>query len=115
MIPFARITRIGGLALMLTAVIQAVATIFDPDLTVDPNAIQSPTWIPSHLAFSVAYTLVLPGLVALYLRQGERLGWLGDAGFVLALFGSALTVTVSMLVGAALPLIAQQAPGLTRS
>ena len=56
---------------------------------------------------------ILPGLVALYLRQADRLGWLGETGFVLTLLGSALTVSVSLLVGAALPLIAT--PGLTRS
>ena len=113
--PSRRVIRLGGLALMATAVIQAAATIFDPDLTANLNAIDSPSWIPSHVAFSVAYTLVLPGLVALYLRQADRLGWLGEAGFVLALFGSTLTVSISMLVGAALPLIGPQTSGLTRS
>src|SRR5262245_43270279 len=108
---FARMTRLGGLTLILTAIIQAVATIYDGDLGVDPNAIGSPAWIPSHLAFSVAYTLVLPGVVALYLRQADRLSWLGEIGIVLTLFGSALTASISMLVGAALPVIAPQAPG----
>src|SRR5215510_13404339 len=110
--PFERMIRLGGLTLILTAIIQAMATIFDGDLGVDPNAIGSPAWIPSHLAFSVAYTLALPGLVALYLRQADQLGWLGELGIVLSLFGSALTAGISMLVGAALPVIAPQAPGL---
>src|SRR5262245_407099 len=113
--PFERLIRLGGLTLILTAIIQGVATIFDGDLGVDSNAIGSPAWIPSHLAFSVAYTLALPGLVALYLRQAERLGRLGEIGILLALFGSALTASVSMLVGAALPVIAPHAPGFTRS
>src|SRR5262245_57080031 len=113
--PFRRVIRLGGFALMLAAVIELPATIFDHDLIAGPDAIQDPSWIPSHLAFAVAYTLALPGLVALYLRQAERLRWWGEAGFVLALFGSALTVSISMLVGAALPLIAPQSPGLTRS
>jgi len=113
--PYRRVIRLGGLALMATAVIEVAATIFDPDLIANRDAIQHPSWIPSHLAFSVAYTLVLPGLVALYLRQADRLGWWGEAGFVLALFGSTMTVSISMLVGAALPLIAPQYPGLTRS
>src|SRR5215510_9658377 len=113
--PFRRMTRLGGLALMSAAVIEMPATIFDPDLMASPDALQNPSWVPSHLAFSVAYTLVLPGLVALYLRQADRLRWWGEAGFVLALFGSTLTVSISMLVGAALPLIAPQSPGLTRS
>lgn len=94
-----RIIRLGGLGLMATAIIQAAATIYDPGLTANLNAIDSPTWIPWHVAFSVACTLVLPGLVALYLRQADRLGWPGETGFVLALFGSALTVSNSMLVG----------------
>ena len=111
--PFRRVIRSGGVALIVAAVTQVVATIFDPDLTANLNAIDSPSWVPSHVAFAVAYTLVLPGLVALYLCQAARLDWLGETGFVLTLFGSALTVSVSLLVGAALPLIAT--PGLTRS
>src|SRR5262245_12852986 len=107
--------RIGGFALILAAVIQAAATVFDADLTTNQNAIGSPAWIPSHLGFSVAYTLVLLGLVSLYLRQSDRLKGLDEAGFVLAMIGSALTVSVSMLVGAALPVIAPNTPGLTRS
>src|SRR5215510_11616699 len=113
--PFERMIRLGGLSLIVTAIIQLGATIFDGDLGVDPNAIGSPAWVPSHLAFSVAYTLALPGLVALYIRQADRLGWLGEIGLVLTLFGSALTASISMLVGAALPVIAPAAPGLTRS
>src|SRR5262245_57202777 len=113
--PFERLIRLGGLTLILTAIIQGVATIFDGDLGVDPNAIGSPAWIPSHLAFSVAYTLALPGLVALYLRQADRLRWLGEIGIVLSLFGAALTASISMLVGAALPVIAPQTQGLSRS
>lgn len=110
-----RVIRLGALALMAAAIVQAAATIFDPDLTANLNAIDSPSWVPSHVAFSVAYTLVLPDLVALYLRQADRLGWLGETGFVLSLFGSALTVSISMLVGAALPLIRPQTSDLTRS
>src|SRR5262245_40459946 len=111
--PFRRLIRLGGVALIVAAVIQAVATFFDPDLIANINAIESPSWVWSHVAFAVAYTLALPGVVALYLRHADRLGWLGETGFVLTLFGSALTVSVSLLVGAALPLIAT--PGLTRS
>jgi hypothetical protein len=107
--------RIGGWMLMATAVTQALATVFDPDLTVGVNAIVQPWWIPSHLAFCIAYTLALPGLMALYLRHSGRFGLLGEAGVVLAMFGSAMTVMVSMLVGAGLPLIAAEAPDLTRS
>jgi len=105
--------RLGGVAMIVAAVTQAAATIFDPDLVANLNAIDSPSWVPSHVAFAVAYTLVLPGLVALYLHQADRLGGLSETGFVLTLFGSALTVSVSLLVGTALPLIAT--PGLTRS
>src|SRR5215470_8487054 len=92
---FRRVIRLGGFALMSAAVIEMAATIFDPDLIANRDAIQSPSWVPSHMAFSVAYTLVLPGLVALYLRQADRLEWWGEAGFVLASFGSTQTVSIS--------------------
>jgi hypothetical protein len=62
----------------MAAVTQALGTIFDPDLTANLNAIDSPSWVPSHVAFAVAYTLALPRLVALYLRQAARLDWLGE-------------------------------------
>jgi hypothetical protein len=107
--------RLGGVALMSAAPIHVGATLFDADLNPGVNAITDPAWVPSHIAFSVAYTIILPGLVALYLRRADRVGWMGEIGLALALFGSALTVSVSMLVGAALPLIANQHPTLTRS
>jgi len=113
--PSQRLLRFGGAALVVIAVLQLLCTIFDPDLTADPRAIQHPAWIPTHLGFAVVYTLVLPGLVAMYLRQAHSLGWLGETGFVLAMFGSVLTVAISTLVGISLPLLAPQFPDLARS
>lgn len=63
---FQRVYRIGGLALIVAAFIQAVSTVFDPDIIAGVNAIAAPDWLPTHIGFAVAYTLALPGLLALY-------------------------------------------------
>jgi hypothetical protein len=52
------------------------------------------------------------GLIGLYARHGEELGWLGLVGFVLAFFGSDLTAGILFLQSSAVPMIAPSSPAI---
>jgi hypothetical protein len=52
------------------------------------------------------------GLIGLYARHAEDLGWLGLIGFVLAFFGAGLTSGILFLQSSAVPLIALSSPAI---
>jgi len=101
--------RLSAIALFVGGLLQVPATAFDPDLY-DPRALFNPAETPAHAVFWIAYLLITMGLPAAYFIHIGKFGWLGTVGFLLALAGSAMTASVSVLDGFALPLIAASHP-----
>jgi hypothetical protein len=103
------LVRLSAIALLAGGLLQVPATALDPDLY-DPRALFNPAEIPAHAIFWIAYLLITLGLPAAYFIHMGKMGWLGTVGFLLALAGSAMTMSVSLLDGFALPLIAASHP-----
>ena len=103
------LTRLSAIALFAGGLLQVAATAFDPDLY-DPRALFNPAETPVHAIFLIAYLMITLGLPAAYFIHIGKIGWLGTVGFLLALAGSAMTASVSLLDGFALPLIAASHP-----
>ena len=101
--------RLSAIALFAGGLFQVPATAFDPDLY-DPRALFNPAETPVHAVFWIAYLMITVGLPAAYFIHMGKMGWFGAVGFLLALAGSALTASVSVLDGFALPLIAASHP-----
>src|SRR5436309_3199385 len=104
------IRLVGGLALLAAAPLQLGATVIDPD-TFDSRPLVNPLETPSHVLYWVAYLLTIVGLPAVHELQATRVGRVGAAGFLLALAGLALTMTISIIVAHLLPLLASSTGG----
>jgi hypothetical protein len=57
---------------------------------VHPESPQSAAWVPVHLLYFAALTVVLLVLVGIFARQLQRAGGLGVAGFLTAFVGTAM-------------------------
>jgi hypothetical protein len=90
--------RLGAMALFAGGLLQVPATAFDPDLY-DPRALFNPAETPVHAIFWIAYLMITLGLPGAYFIHADKMGWLGTVGFLLALAGSAMTMSVSLLDG----------------
>jgi hypothetical protein len=99
--------RWSGLALVLAGFAFTLATPFHPN-NYDTDSALNRFWSPVQLGLGLSYLLSVLGLVGWHLRQAEKVGILGLVGFILALFGSALTVTTSLLFAYLLPAVATQ-------
>jgi hypothetical protein len=55
-----------------------------------PESPQSGAWVPVHMLYFATLTVVLLVLVGIFVRQLQRAGWLGLAGFLLAFVGTAM-------------------------
>jgi hypothetical protein len=51
---------------------------------------QSAAWVPVHLLYFAALTVILLVLVGIFARQLQRAGWLGIVGFLTAFAGTAM-------------------------
>ena len=100
---------VSGLALLAGGVIWAVTSILHPN-NYDPNATLSRFWKPAIGGQAIAYLLLVLGMVGLHVQQAETAGTLGLAGFVLALFGSALTFATNLNMTYLLPPLNAQQP-----
>ena len=109
--------RLNGFALVLAAVVFAVAEVISFSIF----AAQGGSYDLAEVAASGAFflqslltlfagTLLLGGLVGLYLRQSEAAGKLGLVGFLLAFFGTAFVVGDFYANTFVTPLVALGAP-----
>ncbi len=75
--------RLSGLSLILGGITLFVHYATHPQGESAPY-VAMPLWIPSHVLGFVAWSLILMGLVGLYLRQAEKAGLFGFLAFVFA-------------------------------
>ena len=108
--------RLNGFALVLTAFVFAVAeaisfSIFAAEGNYDfAEVARSGAFFLQSLLTLFAGTLLLGGLVGLYLRQAQAAGRLGLVGFLIAFFGTAFVVGDFYANTFVTPLVAQGAP-----
>lgn len=105
-----KLIRWSGLSLMLGGIAIAIHYItHPPGETAEYTSY--PLWAFAHWIGGIAALLILFGLIAVYLRQSEKIGMLGLVGFVLAFVGTALYAGGEVIFGAIMgPFIAAQAP-----
>ena len=106
---FAKLIHFMGLVCVFAGALIALAEILHP-AGEDLVAVNSPLWSPAHMIWWLGVLLLQFGLIGLYARHAEALGWLGLIGFVLAFFGAGLTAGILFLQSSAVPLIAPRFP-----
>ena len=98
-----QLIRWSGLVNILAGILYALETLLHParDIAklaaITQQSVLGASWHVSHTLGIAAGLLGLIGLIGLYIRQFDKLGWLGLAGFVTALIGTA------MLAGSLVP------------
>jgi hypothetical protein len=85
-----KLFRWSGIALTGAGLLIALGFLLHPDIS-QPHAAEQAGWVPAHVVLIVSLLLTLFGMIGLFLRQIERIGWLGLGGFVLILTGVVLT------------------------
>jgi hypothetical protein len=100
---------VSGLAVLLGGVIWGITSILHPN-NYEPNATASRFWKPAIGGQAISYLLLVLGMVGLHVRQAEQAGMLGLIGFILALFGSALTFATNLNMAYLLPPLNAQQP-----
>src|SRR3954468_3331487 len=98
--------RWSGLSTIVGGVLIAAFPLFHPNH--DAAGYTSAIWVPAHLMPHVGAVLALFGLVGLFDRQFERAGWLGLAGFVRAVIGTASLLTGAMIEAFIIPYMGLQ-------
>ena len=104
---FRKLIPWSGIALFLTGVLFVITSLAHPS-DFDPNAALSSLWAPVHVLLTFAFLLSLFGLVGLYARLQEQSGTLGLVAFILALFGSGLSIIAGAVEAYVEPFLASQ-------
>jgi hypothetical protein len=111
----ARLLRWCGMALVAGGVLMVVATLLHPSRETATTIIGSETGlIAAHVAYTLAWLLVLLGLPGLYAAQRGGMGRLGLVGFLTAFSGTYL-IAVTGNFGFLAPVLAKQAPAVLDS
>ena len=104
-----------GVALIAAAVLMVVATLLHPSRETATTIVASePRLVAAHVAYTVAWLLVLLGLPGLYAAQRGQMGPLGLVGFLTAFAGTYL-IAVSGNFGFLAPVLARQSPAVLDS
>jgi hypothetical protein len=111
----ARLYSWCGLALIAAAVLMVVATLLHPSRETATTIIASePRLVAAHVAYTVAWLLVLLGLPGLYAAQRGQMGPLGLVGFLTAFSGTYL-IAVTGNFGFLAPVLAKHSPAVLDS
>src|SRR6185312_12230754 len=85
----ARLFSWCGIALIAAAVLMVVATVLHPSRETATTIVASELrLVAAHVAYTVAWLLILLGLPGLYAAQRGGMGRLGLAGFLTAFTGT---------------------------
>jgi hypothetical protein len=100
--------RSTGLVAILAGALFILVQIIHPPETVD--AVASDGWVVVHYITFAMLTLFVIGVVGIYARQVEQLGWLGLAGFAVLMFGLLLNIAGAAIEAWVEPLLATSLP-----
>jgi len=103
--------RTGGLASIVAGLLMIAGFAMHP-AGEDATFGTDPLWVPAHTLLWLAFTLVLPGWIALYVAQAQRAGVLGVSGLVVIIVGTSLASWIFSSDVTFVPVIAAQAPSL---
>jgi hypothetical protein len=103
--------RWSGLANLVAGALTAVFWFAHPGLENPANALL-PRWGYVYTGFIALLVLFLWGLTGLYLRQLDRLGALGFAGYVLGFIGNAFFIAAGAFSAYAVPALTRDAAAL---
>lgn len=101
-----RLIQWSGLGTAIGGVLLALFPLLHPNH--DEAGFTSWLWVPAHAMIHVGIILALFGLVGLFVRQLDRAGWLGLAGFLTAFVGTAGFLTIAMVELFIMPYLALQ-------
>src|SRR5438093_4987575 len=103
--------RLSGLSAVAAGILFVFVGLPHPAGT--PAAVATGLWAIVHaMAFAVSFFGVL-GLVGIYARQAEEVGWLGLIGFLLFGLWLALAAVYTFFEALIFPLLATEAPAFT--
>jgi hypothetical protein len=108
------LVRVGGWSLMAAGAANAVfwLMVIPIGTFAGAEAALHPLWNPAQWIHIFAALFTLLGLVGLVVRQGEKIGKLGLAGFALSLFGAGFYLADGILALVIFPIVAVAAPAL---
>jgi hypothetical protein len=106
------LVRIGSIALVGAGVLAAGYAIIAPDESV-PGVFQQPDYVIGNVLNTVRWVLMTFGLVALYLRLGQRSPRLNLAAFLTSFVAIVLTVGLAIDKTFILPYLASVTPAIT--
>jgi hypothetical protein len=107
--------RWSGLAALVGGVLYAVLSILEFLLfggRSDSTVVASSAWLIVEVAYILAATLLVLGLVGLYVLQAKRAGWLGLIAFLVALTGTVMLAGTDWSAAFFGPWVAEAAPDL---
>jgi hypothetical protein len=106
------LTRWSGLSLLAAGIANAAFWVMVIPIGTFAGAQASlhVLWLPSQLLHVVAGMLALFGLVGLYARYAEEVGWPGLASFALSLFGTGFYLADVVIALMVFPIAARLAP-----
>jgi hypothetical protein len=104
------LSRLSSAALALGGVAGAAFVIVSRGEITGALAMLSQRWMIAHNLHFVSASLLLFGVVGLYLAHSSRMGVIGHFAFVVALFGTAFFFASGVITAAVLPFIAGAAP-----
>src|SRR5215213_7639446 len=110
-----RLFRWCGMALMAAGALMVLATLLHPSRETATTIVASePRLVAAHMAYTLAWLLVMLGLPGLYAAQRGRMGRLGLVGFLTAFCGTYL-IAVTGNFGFLAPVLAKQSPAVLNS
>jgi len=81
--------RTGGLASIVAGLLMISGFALHP-AGEDATFGTDPLWVPAHALLWLAFTLALPGWIAIYFAQAQQAGRLGVTGLVVIIIGTSL-------------------------
>jgi hypothetical protein len=105
------VLRIGAIASVVAGVLLIVGFALHP-AGEDATHGTDPLWVPAHGLLWLAFTLALPGWIAVYAAQGTEAGRLGITAFVVIILGTSLACWIFSSDVTFVPVIAAESPEL---
>lgn len=100
--------RLAGVSAVLAGLCFIVIGMFHPVNV--PESVTTVTWVNVHVFAAALGFFGLFGMVGLYVRQAEKSGWLGLAGFLLFSIWLALMMPFSFVEAFILPRLVTESP-----
>ena len=102
------IMQLAGVSAMLAGLCFIIIGMFHPENV--PSSVITATWVNVHIAATALGFFGLFGMVGLYARQKEKIGWLGLAGLLLFGVWFVLISVFSYIEAFVLPRLATESP-----